>query len=109
MPKRERTISFDVTNAERVVIKHIARRARTFWKTHAAFIDIKPPSLQHFEMDIMACHANGCRLDLLRLLDADDFTFSHDVFGIYRHIDRDDNSPTGGMLLNCFLPRCAMR
>lgn len=51
-------------------------------------------------MDIIACHANGCPLKLEALLEADDFNFAHDVFGINRHIDR-----TTGTLQDCFLPR----
>ena len=51
-------------------------------------------------MDIDACHNNGCPLKLQELLEADDFNFAHDVFGIRRHIDR-----TTGKLQNCFLPR----
>lgn len=52
------------------------------------------------QMDIVACHANGNRLDLRRLLDADDFNFAHDVTGIMRHIDR-----TTGELTDFFVPR----
>lgn len=54
-------------------------------------------------MDIMACHANGRPLDLNKLLNAPSFDFSHDVFGIARHIDR-----RTGALLNCFVPRCSI-
>ena len=53
-------------------------------------------------MDIDACHNNGCPLNLQGLLDADDFNFAHDVFGIRAYIDR-----TTGELANCFLPRYA--
>ena len=55
-------------------------------------------------MDIAACHRNGTPLNLADLLAADDFNFSHDVFGIRRHIDR-----RTGKLLNHFWPRCAMK
>jgi hypothetical protein len=55
-------------------------------------------------MDVDACHNNGCPLDLERLLAADEFNFSHDVFGIARHINRDT-----GQLENCFVPRFASR
>ena len=54
------------------------------------------------EMDITACHANGCPLKLVELLTADEFNFTHDVYGIHRHLDR-----TTGKLLDCFLPRFA--
>jgi len=53
-------------------------------------------------MDIDACHSNGCPLRLKELLEADDFNFAHDVFGIRRHIDR-----RTGKLTQCFLPRYA--
>lgn len=51
-------------------------------------------------MDIEACHCNGNPLDLAALLTAKDSDFSHDVFGIQRHINR-----VNGKLQNCFLPR----
>ena len=54
------------------------------------------------EMDITACHLNGCALDLPKLLAADDFNFMHDIHGIGGNLDR-----TTGQLLDCFLPRCA--
>lgn len=54
-------------------------------------------------MDVTACHANGCPLDLEKLLHADAFNFSHDVFGIARYINRNT-----GKLENCFVPRCAL-
>ena len=53
-------------------------------------------------MDIDACHNNGCPLKLQELLDADDFNFAHDVFGIRQHINRQT-----GKLENCFVPRYA--
>ena len=54
------------------------------------------------EMDIVACHLNGCPLDFDKLLTTDDFTLIHDIFGIRNHIDR-----TTGKISNHFLPRCA--
>lgn len=60
------------------------------------------PDWDHREMvmDITACHANGNPLRLADLLAADEFNFTHDVFGIRRHIDR-----TTGELRDCFVPR----
>lgn len=55
-------------------------------------------------MDLTACHANGNPLDLQKLLDADDFNFIHDVFGIRDHLDRDT-----GQLRDFFSPRCSAR
>jgi hypothetical protein len=55
-------------------------------------------------MDITACHCNGCPLRLADLLQADDFNFAHDVFGISRHINR-----KAGSLGDCFSPRFAAK
>jgi len=54
------------------------------------------------DMDITACHVNGCRLKLNELLAADSINFAHDVFGIYRHLNRET-----GKLEDCFVPRYA--
>ena len=50
-------------------------------------------------MDIEAVHSSN-PLRLQELLDADDTSFAHDVFGIGRHINR-----TTGELENGFVPR----
>lgn len=55
-----------------------------------------------FEMDIIATHLNGCKLDLDKLLSAPKFDFYHDLTGIYHHLNRKT-----GELTDCFLPRCA--
>ena len=56
------------------------------------------------EMDLTAAHANGCRLDLERLLASPDRDFGHDVFGIRRFLDR----RTGKIAPEVFDPRCSM-
>ena len=55
-----------------------------------------------FLMDIDAAHSNGCPLDFEKFLGAPDFDFTHDVAGIYRHIDRES-----GKLGGYFIPRCS--
>jgi len=55
-------------------------------------------------MDLTAAHANGCRLDLKKLLEFPEFDFWHDIRGIERHINRET-----GKLEDCFLPRCFKR
>ena len=89
-------ISFTVTDAERGLARRIADRAVTMASQHNG---IERKRID-YEMDIIACHANGCPLRLADLLIADDFNFSHDVFGIMRHLDRDT-----GQLKDCFVPR----
>lgn len=75
--------------AERAV--HIERSANR---------NVRKGAKTHHQMNLSACHASGNPLDLQRLLDADDFNFAHDVFGIDRHIDR-----STGQLLDFFSPR----
>ncbi len=86
---------FDIDAKDEPTVKAIAERAAGM----ALDLEIKR-SIQDFEMDITACHANGNPLRLADLLEADDFNFSHDVFGIYRHLDR-----VTGELMNHFRPR----
>lgn len=83
------------------------RVATDEFKTIAAIADrasgmVTDYPLMDAEMDVTATHANGCPLDLAKLLAADDFNFAHDVFGIRGHIDR-----RTGKLDGHFLPRCA--
>jgi hypothetical protein len=54
------------------------------------------------DMDLTACHCNGCPINFQKLLDAPAFDFAHDIYGIRRHINRET-----GQLENCFVPRCA--
>lgn len=94
---QQNMVKFDVTREEAAVIRQIAARAHRMaadagW--NYATIDAS--------MDVTAAHSNGCPLRLERLLEADDFNFAHDVFGIRRHIDRET-----GELGNCFSPRCS--
>jgi hypothetical protein len=62
------------------------------------------PRIRDLAMDITACHANGCPLDLERMLAADDFNFAHDITGIHANLDR-----STGRLGNQFVPRYAAR
>jgi hypothetical protein len=59
-------------------------------------------SRKRLQLDLTATHLNGCPLDLHKLLQFDDFNFTHDITGIARHLDR-----TTGELRDCFVPRCA--
>ena len=84
------------TNEENDVVRAIANRARGVFGNAG----IKR-SLIEVTMDISAVHAK-CPLRLHDLLAADDFNFTHDLGGIYRHLNRDT-----GELENCFVPRFA--
>lgn len=89
-------VNFNVTKDEADIIQAIAERAKTLidW-------DIDAISLM---MDLTATHANGCPLDLQRLLDASPFNFIHDIGGVRRHLNRKT-----GQLKNCFSPRFSRR
>lgn len=93
-------ISFNVSHADSEAIDAIVERAAGIAKEHG----VKRFDRLSCRMDLVAVHANTCRLDLDRLLAADDFNLIHDVFGINRHIDRSD-----AKLLDCFRPRFAHR
>jgi hypothetical protein len=91
------TISFKTTKEEFDVIAQIADRAIEV--ARAAGIQY---AKQTALMDLTATHMNGCPLRLAELLNAPMFDFSHDVFGIRRHLNRET-----GKLENCFVPRFA--
>lgn len=90
-------ISFKVTIAEAKTIRNIVQRAAAM----AVEVGLDYPVID-IDMDITACHANGCPLKLSALATADNFDFAHDVFGIRRHINRET-----GQLEDCFVPRYA--
>lgn len=94
MAKHE--ISFKVGKDESPIIMKIAERAFRMLQD----IDVTDVTKIDLMMDIAAVHANGCPLRLNAMLNADDFNFSHDVFGIRRHLDRET-----GKLGDHFLPR----
>lgn len=87
---------FDVSKADAKLIDQIVTRSLHFRVKHR----LPAGDRLSVEMDITACHRNGCALDLARLLAADDANFGHDVFGISRYIDRDT-----GQLTDHFLSR----
>lgn len=88
---------YTTTPQEQETIIKIARRAVALGKRSGNNLD-----MLDIVLDLRACHASACALDLEKLLKADDFTFAHDVFGIMMHMDRNT-----GKLLDCFIPRLA--
>jgi len=74
---------------------------------------LRAASLMNFEsrgldrlticMDLTACHANGCPLDLDGLLSATPSDLIHDVAGISARINH-----TTGQMEDCFVPRYAL-
>ena len=89
-------ISFDVSARDAGLITKIVNRADAACRLAGG------PKIDRHDvaMSLTACHANGCPLDLEKLLAADDFNLLHDVSGIHRHISTED-AQLGG----CLLPR----
>lgn len=94
-------ISFAVNAEAMHIIFEIADRAVTIAGRNGIGSRVRK---QDVAMSVTACHANGCPLDLVRLLKADDGNFAHDVFGICRHINTKDGSLNDG-----FSPRYQKR
>lgn len=92
-------INFHVRRDEMEIIDRIANRALNI----AIGLRI-PHKKQDFAMDITCVHANGNPLRLHALLDADEFNFVHDVFGIRKHLNRET-----GELEGFFTPRFSAR
>lgn len=84
-------LNLNANAADSTLIHKIVERARR------AQPRVDPLTLA---IDLTAVHLNGTPLRLADLLAADDFNFSHDVFGIHRNIDR-----TTGELRECWSPR----
>jgi len=91
-------INWDVNEEEMALIHQIVDRGEALMKAQ----DLPAPDRVDMLMDLTACHANGTPLRLEAMLNADDFNFAHDFFGIQNHIDRDTAAMT-----DCFLPRFA--
>lgn len=90
-------VSFDVGPREAWLIRSIAERAVALAELIVCELDVVD-----VEMDLTACHANGCPLDLGRLLAAGENDLMHDVLGVRRHLDR-----STGQLRDHFVPRFA--
>lgn len=95
-------IRFNVSREQHDQIIHIVKRAE-----EKGWYD--PADRMQSVMDLKAVIAQGCQLDLDALERNFDSQYSvdvaHDLGGIRRHIDRSNDSPSGGQLLDCFVPR----
>lgn len=91
-------VNFDeMTDQQGELLKAIADRAQKL-----SLIDGSKDAHTDICMDIWATHSNDVKLNINKLLEADDFNFAHDINGIRGHIDR-----TTGKLTKGFLPRVA--
>ena len=91
-------LNFNCDRSEHEAAREIAERAVRV----ARKAGVRDATFRDFWMDILGAHCNGCRLRLEELLQADDFNFAHDVFGIRRHLNRQT-----GEIGGCFVPRFA--
>jgi hypothetical protein len=93
--KGTNTINFGAPQDEIRIVAQIASRAHDMAKCFGVEY-----TLQDATMDIIATHMNGHPLRLMELANADNINFSHDVFGIRRHLNRQT-----GKLDDFFVPR----
>ncbi|AEJ40885.1 hypothetical protein TPY_2725 [Sulfobacillus acidophilus TPY] len=78
------------THEEQRWVDKILDRAMTIARDGDVDVDRRD-----LEMALALCHAQ-CPLDLQDLSETDDFNLAHDVFGIYRFVDRDTGALTRG-------------
>lgn len=103
-------INFAASKAENALIMKIAERAMGLagireesWierGEETGRMKRQRTSAADIMMDVTSTHLNGNPLRLEALLEADDFNFAHDIYGIRRHLDR-----TTGQLKDFFSPR----
>lgn len=99
MPNAE-MINWTATAEDSALIDKIVEKAAKLGKELGVAVDKRK-----LMMDITACHLNGTPLRLKELLECEDGSFGHDVFGIRRFIDRSN----GKMPHHLFNPRFAAR
>ena len=99
-------MNFQLTESDHQTIEAIAKRWANVSKVWGLMgrLDKGFPDTMTTMMDLTATHANGCPLDLVGLLESDDFDLVHDIGGINAYLDR-----ATGSLINCFLPRYSIR
>lgn len=90
---------FTASKEDKAIIKKIASRAAEIYKDQYGMeVDVVD-----IDMDLEACHCNGCYLDLERMLSGRERDLMHDITGINEHLNRET-----GALEDCFLPRHAV-
>lgn len=91
-------VNFDCSKEEMDLIGKIVERLNQ----HRISLKIKPLDVTATQMNITACHCNGCPLKLEELLNANTFSLAHDVLGINENI-----STRTGAIKGLFRPRFA--
>ena len=81
----------------------LIRRIVTRYRREMELRGFKPDAAAQIRCSLAAAHANGCELDLLKMLDGDTITLIHDVNGIHNCVSRET-----GRIVGMFWPRCAV-
>ena len=82
----------------------LIRRIVTRYRREMELRGFKPDAAAQIRCSLAAAHANGCELDLLKLLNCDTTSLMHDVNGIHSCVSRET-----GRIVGMFWPRCAVR
>lgn len=89
-----KSFNWKTSPEDQALVRRIVARANRYAARN------RQEPIEDLDMDLIACHNNGCELDLRGLLDAEAFDFVHDVHGIHHHLDR-----RTGRLVDHFEPR----
>lgn len=94
---------FEISDREYKIVEEIAMRCL---KEFEALDENAPDSERvkiNIEMSVIAAYNhNEPKMNLVKLLESEEFDFMHDIAGISKHIDTKT-----GILGGCFIPRCA--
>lgn len=96
----DRGPSFDIPKEDIELIAKIMDRLSDYCNQHDIYTFVRTFA----QMDLTATHANGCPMDLEKLLAADDFEFQDDLNGITLHLNRET-----GKLMDGFVPKFAVK
>lgn len=86
-------VSFDITPEEGVLVDIIVRRAKKLFTNYDE---------HDMRADIIACHCNGCPLDLEGLASSRDWVFEYDIDAIWHGISR------SGKMMGSYKPISAL-
>jgi hypothetical protein len=97
--KERKLLNWQISTAENLLIDLIVKRAVDALEEGRGFVT--PDELRvRCKMDLVACHLNGCLLDLRGFAFTSNYAdFAHDFDGIVKNIDR-----ASGQLMNGFKP-----
>jgi hypothetical protein len=76
----------ELSTEDAIKVMAICKRIRDSYLAGLIYsqLNISP---RRYEFYIIACHQNGTKLDLQKLLDFDDSNFNHDIIEIVKNLD----------------------